>query len=64
MRGTPVTAETFTFTTHVVEVDLTERLAAFSSADEVVVVLRTPNGRGKRVRIPAHLLVSQEDPFA
>ena len=63
MKGQAVTADTYTYTTHVVEIDLTW-LSGFSPHDEVIVALRTPSGRGKRVPTPAHLLLSQEDPFA
>lgn len=52
------TVHTETFTTHVVEVDLTDLLGAIDVAGgQVIVSIQTPSGRTKRVTIPAHLLV-------
>lgn len=50
---------TTTFTTHVVDVDLADLLGTIDVAGgQVVVSIRTPNGRTKRVTIPGHMLVA------
>jgi hypothetical protein len=73
MKGTGMTAKlhnasrtkrdtasvtTMTFTTHVVSVDLEKLLGEIDVADgQVVLEIRTPSGRSKRVQIPSNLLV-------
>lgn len=56
-RRETVSAETFTYTTHVVEVDLVGMLQRFDVTDRVVLSLRTPSGRDKRVTLNGSFLV-------
>lgn len=53
-----VSTETFTYTTHVVEVDLAGVLAGFDPTDRVVLAIRTPSGRNKRVTLGGGFLVA------
>lgn len=57
-RSRDVRATTMTRTIHYVDVDLVAVLAEFDPADEVVLVIGTPSGRGKRVKIHGGDLVS------
>jgi hypothetical protein len=57
-RRQTVSAQTFTRTIHMVDVDLTDLLSGFGIEDEVVLMVQTPSGRAKRVAIPANLLVA------
>lgn len=57
-RPNSVSIETFTYTTHVVEVDLADLLGTFDPTDRVVLNVRTPSGRDKRVTIGGGFLVA------
>lgn len=53
-----VSAETFTRTIHMVDVNLADLLSQFGIEDEVVLVIQTPSGRAKRVALSANFLVA------
>lgn len=60
VRGTgrdTVTTQSFTYTTHVVEIDLSDLLRGYDVNDRVVLMVRTPSGRDKRVAIGGNFLV-------
>lgn len=53
-----VSAETMTYTTHVVHVDLSALLGAYDVQDNVVLMVATPSGRDKRIAIGGNFLVA------
>ena len=57
-RRTTVSAETFTYTTHNLEIDLADLLGAFDPTDRVVLSIRTPSGRDKRISLGGGFLVA------
>lgn len=59
-----VSTETFTITTHHVEVNLEELLAQFDVTDQVVLLVRTPSGRSKRVAIGGNFLAASREGWA
>jgi len=68
-RRDKVSAETFTITTHHVQVDLAALLAQFDVTDQVVLLIQTPSGRSKRVALngsflaPTHHADLDRDPW-
>ena len=53
--------QTYTVTTHHVEVALADLLSEFDVSDEVILLITTPSGRDQRVRVNRNLLVPSRD---
>lgn len=62
-----VTVYTSAYTTHHVDVDLTDVLSRYDVTDRVVLTFQTPSGRAKRMHVNGSFLVEphhvEENPF-
>lgn len=58
-----VTVDTFTVTTHHVEVNLADLLAQYGIEDRVVLSIQTPSGRSKQVSLSPNFLVPPHVPL-
>lgn len=57
-RSDKVSVDTFTVTTHHVQVNLADLLAQYGLEDQVVLMIQTPSGRSKRVTLTPNFFIA------